>query len=884
MHALLRSAPFVLFAILPAGAALAAQEANGLTGHLGASVNLGVPVSGFQHGISFYSSVATLDPNPRAGVQLGAGTWLIPDNRSFNDPLCPVGTMARDNWPERGPSYRDVYQTLEGGVGQWVTTRFPTPTPKFRINATPDCYNTQLSTPGFHFYVNPLPAGKLGIAQLSNRLMLPPDGLMPGSVTATSLLGFGWIALPLVPAYTSPAGAATGDQSWTLFLHAANFKGPVAFFTPETWSAVHAVDTTGLGRSHDARPAYTYSVALEIGQTPMFTATANGVRYRRVPRLTFPADGSGKAVLLQDVRYYSKAAIWDPVTAWLDNGTVATEFVASGTAAPTITGTQMGLTLGGAAVAFGAGFSAGAVTNSAGAPAFGLTWTAPLEPGVLPEYYREVGNTWEPIPASQVPGATGLASETFAPAVASPPPALSTAAGTPWASSGWSAGPFTARLGDGSRVDYVWYRFIDQPAITRLSLDAPTRQRLQAFAESLHQATGLTGVTFAAPSAGTLAALEAAQLVTPPPGLEKGYVPIAISQARNLGGVGASPASFEFGGQTINTTSAGRLLQLRNDSSVPVTIGSVTVSAPFAISSNGCGTSPLGPGQACLVVAVFRPTAEGAAARWLSVATSEGVTVVPLSGAERSLVTHYYQSILRRAPDAGGKTHWTGEATRVVNLGADVNEVWYAMAQQFYFSPEYAAFNRNASGFVTDLYTTFFNRAPDAGGLAHWVDQLGRGMPREVALAEFMFSAEFRGFTQAMFGTSTVRAEVNAVTDFYRGLLARTPDSGGFNHWWSRFRAAQCQGQAAVLAEVEAISSLFARSAEYAARNRNNSQFVGDLYNAFLRRGGDLGGVQFWIDQLNSGARTREQLRVEFKNSPEFQARVQAIIQQGCLP
>jgi hypothetical protein len=533
-------------------------------------------------------------------------------------------------------------------------------------------------------------------------------------------------------------------------------------------------------------------------------------------------------------------------------------------------------------VALGAGFSAGAITNSAGAPAFGLTWSAPFEPGVLPEYYREVGNTWEPIPASQVPAATGLASETFAPAAINSPAALATGAGTPWASSGWSAGPFTARLGDGSRVDYVWYRFADQPAITRLGLDAATRQRLQAFAESLHQDTGGSGVTFAAPSAGTVAPLDAAQLVIPPPGLEKGYVPIAIAQARDRGVVSASPGSVDFGGQTINTTSASKALQLRNDSSVTVTVGAVTVPAPFAVSSNNCGA--LAPGQSCLVVVVFRPTAEGAASRWLSVTTSEGVTVVPLAGTERSLVTHYYQSILRRLPDAGGKTFWSGEATRVVNLGASVNEVWYAMAQQFYFSAEYVAFNRNNTGFVTDLYTTFFNRPPDSGGLAYWVANLDQGMPREVALAEFMFSTEFRNFTQAMFGASTVRAEVNAVTDFYRGLLARTPDNGGFNFWWSRFRAAQCQGQAAVVNEVEAISSLFALSAEYTGRNRTNAQYVGDLYNAFLRRGGDLAGVNFWIGQVNTGAQTREQLRIQFKNSPEFQARVQAIIAQGCLP
>jgi hypothetical protein len=83
---------------------------------------------------------------------------------------------------------------------------------------------------------------------------------------------------------------------------------------------------------------------------------------------------------------------------------------------------------------------------------------------------------------------------------------------------------------------------------------------------------------------------------------------------------------------------------------------------------------------------------------------------------------------------------------------------------------------------------------------------------------------------------------------------------------------------------VEAISSGFAGSGEYLARNRSNAQYVGDLYNAFLRRGGDLQGVQFWINDLDTGARTRENVRQNFIASSEFQSRVTAIVDQGCSP
>ena len=250
---------------------------------------------------------------------------------------------------------------------------------------------------------------------------------------------------------------------------------------------------------------------------------------------------------------------------------------------------------------------------------------------------------------------------------------------------------------------------------------------------------------------------------------------------------------------------------------------------------------------------------------------------------QQAMVWHYYQSILRRDPEPAGEQFWLAEAQRVAQLGLDPNELWYAMASAFFASPEYAAFNRDDTGFVTDLYTTFFDRTPDGPGLSYWTGQIAAGMPRDVVLAGFMFSPEFAAFTRARFGDSTTRPEVNLVTDFYRGLLARLPDSGGFAHWLQRMRQAQCQGASAIHAQVDAISSGFANSPEYDARQRNNAQFVADLYNAYLRRGGDLDGVRFWIGQLDAGAMTRDEVRRNFMASPEFNARVQAIVAAGCL-
>jgi len=332
----------------------------------------------------------------------------------------------------------------------------------------------------------------------------------------------------------------------------------------------------------------------------------------------------------------------------------------------------------------------------------------------------------------------------------------------------------------------------------------------------------------------------------------------------------------------MGTTSPVQAVTLTNTGGASLTVSSVSTSTYFAV-SHDCAT--LAVGASCTAQVTFTPTAQGALNGTLTVQSSAGTLTVPLAGTgERSLVTHYYRSILRRAPDAGGKSYWEAEAARVQALGLNVNEVWFAMAGSFFASAEYLAFGRDNAGFVTDLYNTFFNRPPDGAGLTYWTGQLGGGLPREVALVAFMFSAEFVNFTQSVFGATAVRAEIDAVTDFFRGLLGRLPDDGGFAFWVGQFRTAQCAGGAAVNAQVESISSQYALSQEYANRARSNAQYVGDLYNAFLRRGGDLAGVLFWINELSTGARTRENVRQAFVASPEFQARVAAIINQGCLP
>jgi hypothetical protein len=350
------------------------------------------------------------------------------------------------------------------------------------------------------------------------------------------------------------------------------------------------------------------------------------------------------------------------------------------------------------------------------------------------------------------------------------------------------------------------------------------------------------------------------------------------------GGVNLSTASLSFGGSMPDT----QTVTYTNNTGSRVTFVQASISSARFGQANTCGD--VASGASCSATVTYYPTNSGSDSgtfTMTSTAPNSPHAVILSAGgnatvSQPSLITHFYRSILRREADASGKAYWEGEVARMTGMGANVNEVWYAMAAAFFFSPEYVALGRDGPGFLTDLYTTFFNRAPDASGLGFWSSQLASGMPREVTLAAFLFSPEFSAFATAMTGGGASRVEVDVVLDFYRGLLARLPDAAGFTHWLQQFRAAQCQGPGAVYAVMESISAAFMNSPEFAGRGRSNPQFVGDLYNAFLRRGGDLNGVQFWINQLAGGVQSAHQVRQAFINSPEIGSRVTAIVAQGC--
>lgn len=505
---------------------------DGLHGYIGFSATRPPARSEYCMGMGFYSAVWPLIDRPLADFQIGlAGCWITPNNSDNKDkPLAPEGTLARQ-WKERGPTWASVFQTVEGGLGYWAGNHFRYDLPKFSMNATPQCYDYEIGSPGWSFFYSneALPDDRLGIAQLSNRLLIPPDALPFRGNPNGQFLGYTWMALPFSDPTTD--NPPTGDQSWTCFLNAANFKGPIAYYIPETWSKIGKLFRYPFlyGRGLDARPGDMGGGAMEINTVPRFDSRdSQGIVYSKIPKLQFPVDGEGRTFLVQDVTYYSKAALYDSFKAWRDGGPKCSgRFDDRGAWKSTLTThttryDQAGKKITGVERVFDTKVFEGNV--------WGLHWfkSEISSQGLFPQYFKRAGDERTVVAASDVPRETRLLEQEFK--LAGPGAPYTSPKMAAWTRPGPKLGPFTVKLADGSVATYYWYRFVDQPSFQQYAWSEAKKAKLQAFVERTHAAWTIDRDYMAPLRHGELVTLDPALLVTPPKGLQVGYVPIVTHQ------------------------------------------------------------------------------------------------------------------------------------------------------------------------------------------------------------------------------------------------------------------------------------------------------------------------------------------------------------------
>lgn len=533
--------------------------------HLAVALALTVSVAGrcaaqneFLAGYLIVPVEQNVEKTYNAGFSMYVAAWpllsVYPGHR-FQTGLPGTWMFAQYN----GAAPKEMYSDVEGGLGWWRDTRFPTETPKFIMGGVGPNFSDIANGPAHGWGSWEAPRGLYGVAQLSPWLLFPIDGLNVKQGACGDLFGYGYFKLPLTETKSTTNGKEipTGNHCWTLFLNTANFKGPVAFFLPNFWSHAAVKDPRLAGLLLDSRPVDpNRQIQMETQYIPCRLATdSKGESFVRIAPTAFPRNAERNSALVHQDTAYSDSALWNSVKAWFAGGAPSTgiidpkgahirTFPGRGRATweirtPVPNGKEKKTPI---------DWNAFATPTAFDSMTFGYQWNyasmaktstkdGPLVR--LPEYFHLENGAdpkmakWTPISAEKVPAETGLQQLKWERPVEKPQQPYTTPDDpkSSWKRPGPSAGPFTARLGDGSVVTYYWYRFADQPAMLNADLTDAERERMQKRVEMIHRAWKRDRDYLPPPTRGKLASLDPAQIVKPPKGLEIGYVPIATRQA-----------------------------------------------------------------------------------------------------------------------------------------------------------------------------------------------------------------------------------------------------------------------------------------------------------------------------------------------------------------
>lgn len=507
-------------------------------------------IGGFTH-----AGKENVDQSYNAGYSMYTAAWpLLKEYQGHNFQSGLFGTWMHP-YHETKPTER-LYSDIEGGLGWWRDTEYPTETPKFIMGGVELNFRGWANGPGAgqgRDWDNP--KGKYGIAQLSPWILWPPDGLNLKQGTCGELFGSGYLPLPLTDVKSTTAGKniKTGNQSWTLFINTANFKGPVAFFTPYFWSRVTVEKPELEGMFYDVLTSQANKqFSMETQHIHVVQATdSKGDTYVKSAITQYPVGPDGDSEILHQLMVYNKKALWDDVKTWFEGGDPVDGAInPKGSYMQKIkkgNGTNWKVWGGNEPKDKLSNMDTDAYMSSENSDSstFRISWNNDLVKKrkhgslvTLPEYYfldksvKEKNGKWIPISKKDVPSETGLKKVKFKRPNERAPKTYVTPedAESCWKKPGPVAGPFKAKLGDGSTVTYYWYRFAEQPALLNADLSKEEREELQRRVVLLHRNWTKEREYLPVPMFGKLAEIDPALIVTPPKGMEVGYVPIVTQQ------------------------------------------------------------------------------------------------------------------------------------------------------------------------------------------------------------------------------------------------------------------------------------------------------------------------------------------------------------------
>jgi len=156
--------------------------------------------------------------------------------------------------------------------------------------------------------------------------------------------------------------------------------------------------------------------------------------------------------------------------------------------------------------------------------------------------------------------------------------------------------------------------------------------------------------------------------------------------------------------------------------------------------------------------------------------------------------------------------------------------------------------------FVTNLYRELLGRDPDSGGQAFWVNYLNHD-----GLANHLNNPRREQVIQSFMASQEYRDHL--VTCMYEKFLNRAPDAGGLQFFVTQLAAG---------VDERILLSEIVGSQEYFIINGNtNAGFVDALYRDLLGRAADPGGAAYWANLAAQAGPSHDNLVREMLGSPE---------------
>lgn len=220
-------------------------------------------------------------------------------------------------------------------------------------------------------------------------------------------------------------------------------------------------------------------------------------------------------------------------------------------------------------------------------------------------------------------------------------------------------------------------------------------------------------------------------------------------------------------------------------------------------------------------------------------------------------INRVYAAVFDREPDAGGFAFWVNELTSGARNLQQIADAMVGISPEF--TDTYGALGDDA--FVNQLYLNVQKRNGDAGGIAFWSGQLATGaLSRGGVVLGFSESPEYREAT----------GSTDPVARLYCAFFLRNPDAGG--------KAFYADQYLVVERSLNSIAQEFTTSPEFTALygSLSDREFVELIYKNVLGRNlpvTEIAGPAFWTGQLSTGARTRGEVMAGFSESDEFVTR-----------